>query len=336
MPEPIIAVHGLGKQYSGRGPKAVDDIDFAVNKGEVFGLLGPNGAGKSTTIGILTTRVRATQGRALVAGVDVKKHPAEVKQRIAVVPQHNNLDRSLTAIENLTFHAAYFGAKRHERLQKALHLLKEFGLSDRADDKVDKFSGGMIRRLLIARALMHAPYILFLDEPSVGLDPQSRLFLWERICALNRAGLTIFLTTHDMEEAESLCGRVAILDHGKILALDDPEGLRALVPAGTRVDLRLKPGACEVPEAIRVATLARISSLKEVISAEWISGSGTSYAKGDSSVAGVRVYAAQGGEVTLSAAHIIIDSGLELADVSVRKPNLEDVFLELTGRGIRD
>jgi len=188
--ETIIAVEGLEKQYPRSPVKAVDGISFAVERGEIFGLLGPNGAGKTTTIGVLTTRVLPTGGRAIVTGIDVVQDPVGVKPHIAVVPQRNNLDRSLTAIENLTFHAAYFGMGRRERHERGLSVLKEFGLAERANDKVDKYSGGMAQRLLIARALMHAPQVLFLDEPTTGLDPQARLFLWEMIETLNGNGLT--------------------------------------------------------------------------------------------------------------------------------------------------
>src|SRR5262249_36078370 len=236
----MVQVDNLEKTYSGRKVKAVAGVSFSVQAGEVFGLLGPNGAGKTTTIGILTTRILPTGGKAFVAGKDVVRDPVSVKPLIAVVPQRNNLDRALTARENLTFHAAYFGFSRKERQERAARLLSEFGLADRADEKVMIYSGGMAQRLLIARALMHDPRILFLDEPTAGLDPQSRLFLWDIIRDLHARGLTVMLTTHDMEEAEKLCGRVAIMDHGKILALDTPRKLSQLVPSGTRVELKTR------------------------------------------------------------------------------------------------
>lgn len=359
-----ISVEGLEKQYSRSPVKAVDGISFAVNRGEIFGLLGPNGAGKTTTIGVLTTRVLPTGGRATVTGIDVVADPVGVKPHIAVVPQRNNLDRSLTAIENLTFHAAYFGMPRRERQARAASVLKEFGLGERAADKVDKYSGGMAQRLLIARALMHAPQILFLDEPTTGLDPQARLFLWEMIETLNHNGLTIMMTTHDMEEAEKLCHRVAIMDHGKILALDTPKNLSALVPVGTRVELRIRAEAgAQVPEDKKSSILAAVGRLPGVTSAEWTVARSQAGAGGappwmsammggaamGKALAGMpgaapqpdqepmlRLYAERGGELAVKAAQIILDAGLELSDLHLAQPSLEDVFIHLTGKGLRD
>ena len=362
--ETIITVEALEKQY-GRSPvKAVNGISFNVERGEVFGLLGPNGAGKTTTIGVLTTRVLPTGGRASIAGVDVVTDPVGVKPYIAVVPQRNNLDRSLTAIENLTFHAAYFGIGRSERTRRAMELLKQFGLGERAKDKVDKYSGGMAQRLLIARALMHSPRVLFLDEPTTGLDPQARLFLWEMIQTLNQHGLTVLLTTHDMEEAEKLGQRVAIMDHGKILALDTPPNLSKLVPAGTRVELRVQRNA-SLNEEKKAVILASVRALDGVTEAEWT----TARAQKGNAAAGpppwvlammgggkakpampagvppmppadedplLRLYTTRGGEVAVKAAQIIINAELELADLHLAQPSLEDVFIHLTGKGLRD
>jgi ABC-2 type transport system ATP-binding protein len=357
----IIAVDGLEKQYPRSPVKAVNGISFAVERGEVFGLLGPNGAGKTTTIGVLTTRVLPTGGRATIAGIDVVADPVGVKPHIAVVPQRNNLDRSLTAIENLTFHAAYFGIPRRERNERAMALLKELGLAERANDKVDKYSGGMAQRLLIARALMHSPQVLFLDEPTTGLDPQARLFLWDMIRTLNRHGLTVFLTTHDMEEAETLCRRVAIMDHGKILALDTPKNLSAIVPAGTRVELRIRNDA-RLTEELKAAILADVRGLPGVTSVEWttahsssgaaaggppawmlamMGGAGKAMPPGAKPPAAndepmLRLYAEHGGELAVNAAQIILSAGLELADLHLAQPSLEDVFIHLTGKGLRD
>src|SRR5690242_10369760 len=209
---PAIEVCNLAKGYPRATTNAVKDVSFTVQRGEIFGLLGPNGAGKTTTIGILTTSVIPTGGVASIMGHDVTADPIGTKQRIAIVPQQSNLDRSLRAREILTFHAAYHGVPRKEREARANALLNEMGLANRAKEKLTRYSGGMAQRLMIARALMHSPEVLFLDEPTNNLDPQSRLFLWERIQQMNAQGLTILLTTHDMAEADQLCQRIAIMD----------------------------------------------------------------------------------------------------------------------------
>jgi ABC-2 type transport system ATP-binding protein len=326
--EPIIEVLNLEKQYGGSPSKAVAGISFGVTQGEIFGLLGPNGAGKTTTIGILTTRVRPTGGAARIAGIDVLADPVGIKPHIAVVPQRNNLDRALTAIENLTFHAAYFGIPRRERYARAQELLEGFGLKDRANEKVDKYSGGMAQRLLIARALMHYPDILFLDEPTAGLDPQARLFLWDTIQMLNTRGLTVMLTTHDMDEAERLCRRVAIMDRGRILALDTPVNLSSLVPNGTRIELKVR--AKMLAEEIKAKILNAVMVLGGINSAEWtVSGR-------DGGEPLLRLYAERGGELAVQAARILLESGLELVDLHLAEPSLEDVFIHLTGKGLRN
>src|SRR5204863_3447101 len=243
--ETVIAVEELKKTYQpktrkGVEVKALEGISFEVPRGEFFGLLGPNGAGKTTTIGILTTRVLPTGGVARIEEIDVARDPVAVKRRIGVVPQVNNLDRSLTAKEILLFHAEYFGVPKHERAEHAQRLLERFELADRADEKINGFSGGMVQRLKIGRALMHDPALLFLDEPTTGLDPQSRRAMWDLLTELNQKGLTILLTTHYMEEADQLCGRTAIVDHGKVLALDSPAQLKRSVPGGYLVELQLR------------------------------------------------------------------------------------------------
>src|SRR5213595_2610462 len=244
--ETVIAVRDLQKTFQPKGKrapvaiKAVDGITFEVPRGEFFGLLGPNGAGKTTTIGILTTRVLPTEGVAQIEGIDVARDPVSVKRRIGVVPQVNNLDRALTAKEILLFHAEYFGVPKHEREERARRLLERFELTERADEKITGWSGGMAQRLKIGRALMHDPAILFLDEPTTGLDPQARRAMWELLTELNQKGLTILLTTHYMEEADLLCGRTAIVDHGKVLALDSPAQLKRSVPGGYLVELQIR------------------------------------------------------------------------------------------------
>jgi ABC-2 type transport system ATP-binding protein len=265
--EAMVVVEELVKQYPKRPVRAVDGISFSVARGEIFGLLGPNGAGKTTTIGAMTTRVVPTSGRIRIAGVDVARHPVAAKRRFGVVSQRNNLDRSLTARQNLVFHAAYFGFSKRRREQVADALLEEFGLTERANDKTDEFSGGMAQRLQIARALMHEPELLFLDEPATGLDPQSRLFVHDRIAALHARGVTILITTHDMHEAEKLCQRIAIMDHGRILALDRTDELRKLVPAGNALELDVA-----VPRGASVRLVQGALATSGTITRRWLRG----------------------------------------------------------------
>jgi len=243
-----VVVTDLVKRYPKRPVNAVDGLSFSVRAGEVFGLLGPNGAGKTTTVGILTTRVRPTSGRALVTGVDVATDPVGARRSIAVVPQRANLDRSLSARRNLLFHAAYFGVPAAVRKERADTVLEELGLADRADDKIDYFSGGQLQRLMIARALMHEPKILFLDEPTTGLDPQARLFAWDKVRDFRRRGITVVLTTHDMDEAAALADRVGIMDRGRLLALDTPAELTKLVPAGAATQVPAPTGAASLED----------------------------------------------------------------------------------------
>src|SRR6202041_867590 len=244
---PPLAAGGGGfafaeKRSKGKQPKpeivALNGISLDIRPGEIFCLLGPNGAGKSPTVGVLTTRVKPTAGQAWIGEHDVWKEQSAVKRLIGVVAQRPNLDFSLTAREILAFHGAYFGLSSHERNTRAAALLERFKLTDRADQIVRGFSGGMMQRLSIARAMMHDPQVLFLDEPSAGLDPQTRLLLWEIIREYNHSGKTVLLTTHNMEEADTLCERLAIIDHGKIIAQGTPEELKASIPGGYLLRLR--------------------------------------------------------------------------------------------------
>ena len=217
-----------------------------MRRGETFGLLGPNGAGKTTTIGILTTMTQPNGGQASIGGVDVVTNPIGAKQRIAVVPQRSNLDRTLRVGEILTYHAAYHGVARAERTARGQTCCwKSSAWASAGKQKLGWFSGGMEQRVMLARALMTEPEVLFLDEPTNNLDPQSRLFLWEHIRTLQERGVTIVLTTHDMEEADRLCERIAIMDQGRILALDTPDGLKRLIPGGTMLEVHIR-----VPEAV--------------------------------------------------------------------------------------
>lgn len=331
----MIHVENLVKRYPRRPSNAVDRISFDVRRGEIFGLLGPNGAGKTTTIGILTTRVRPTAGLVEIGGVNVAKNPVEAKRHIAVVPQLNNLDRSLTARQNLVFHAAYFGMGKAEREQLADRLLEQFGLQERGGERVDRYSGGMAQRLMIARALMHRPEVLFLDEPTTGLDPQSRLFVWDRVREMNGEGLTVVLTTHDMDEAEAVCHRVAIIDHGRLLALDTPDALKRLVP-GSRVltvhlrfedadSAALKGGALE-------RAFAELSGVDRVERSGAPSRGGTSASSQDTTI---RLYADRGGALIGQLAAMASQAGAEILDLKSGDISLEDVFIHFTGRGLR-
>ena len=236
--QPIIRTVELTKVYAGTDFAAVDKLNLTVQAGEIFGLLGPNGAGKTTTAGMLTTRVIPTSGSAYVGSVDVIAHPALAKQLIGVVSQTNTLDRQLTVWENLYFHGRLFGISPAESRELSDRLLEQFHLTKWGKASVFALSGGMAQRLMVARAIFHRPAVLFMDEPTAGLDPQSRLALWEILGELHAAGQTILLTTHYMEEADQLCNRVAIIDHGKILALDTPAALKRSVGADTIVTVK--------------------------------------------------------------------------------------------------
>ncbi len=318
--ETAIAVEDLKKTYQPKTRKgvevrALEGISFQVSRGEFFGLLGPNGAGKTTTIGILTTRVMPTGGQARIEGIDVAQNPVAVKRLIGVVPQVNNLDRSLTAREILQFHAEYFGVPKHQREQNARQLVERFELADRIDEKVTGYSGGMVQRLKIARALMHDPAILFLDEPTTGLDPQSRRSMWDLLSELNAKGLTILLTTHNMEEADQLCRRIAIIDHGKLLALDSPARLKRSVPGGYLIELQIRG---EVTESFVVA----LRSLPGVVDV-----------KPDHDR--VRIYADRAEGLLANAMRLLSNDGVMVTDAHVAEPSLENLFLHLTGRSLR-
>jgi ABC-2 type transport system ATP-binding protein len=299
---------------------ALDGLSLEVSPGEIFGLLGPNGAGKSTTVGILTTRVRPTNGQAWIGEHDVWAQQVAVKQLIGVVGQRPNLDFSLTAREILLFHGAYFGIDSQKRAERADELLDRFKLHDRADQMVRGFSGGMMQRLSIARAMMHDPQVLFLDEPSAGLDPQTRLLLWEIIREYNQSGKTILLTTHNMEEADALCQRLAIIDHGRNIALGSPNELKASVPGGFLLRLRFGKHSPELLQ--RLETLAGVREVRTNNDADRENG--------------VDVYADRGGSLVSEIANLASGSAVELCDVHISEPSLENLFLHHTGRSLRE
>jgi ABC-2 type transport system ATP-binding protein len=290
---------------------ALKGLDLEVRDGEFFGLLGPNGAGKTTTIGILTTRVKPTSGQGLVVGASVTTDAVRVRQRIGVVPQRPNPDRSLNVIENLVFHAAYFGINAAVALPRANALLEQLGISEKAQAKVDEMSGGQQQRLMIARALIHEPQVIFLDEPTVGLDPQTRLSLWEILRVLHNEGRTIVMTTHYMDEADKLCDRIAIVDRGELLELDTPQALKQRAPGGTLVELTLSGEADKVLGAVRtIDGVLRVESTKHTL----------------------RVYSDRGGRVISPVIDVVEASGVVVTNISLTEPSLETLFVSRTGR----
>ena len=312
----IVDIHGLRKVYSGKQTvTAVDGIDLQVAEGQLYGLLGPNGAGKTTTISIATTRAVPTAGEVRIAGVDVVARPSTARQYIGVVPQYNTLDRACTVAENIQFHCSYFGMSRAEGRARTRELLDQFRLSDRAGAYPQQLSGGLAQRVQIARAIAHRPKVLFLDEPSAGLDPQSRLAMWEAVRALREQGITVVLTTHYMEEADALCDRLAIIDHGRILIEDTPAALKASVGGEKIYELRLRDDA--PVEALRT----QLQGMSGVTGVEDMPG-------------GLRVLAcAQDGLL----AHVVtVANGFGLRDISTTEPSLETVFIRMTGRELRE
>jgi len=312
----IVRTVDLTKVYAGTDFRAVDELNLSVGVGEIFGLLGPNGAGKTTTAGILTTRVIPTSGRALISNIDVVAHPALAKQLVGVVSQTNTLDRQLNVWENLYFHGRLFGIGAAESRRTADELLEKFQLSKWAKASVYALSGGMAQRLMVARSIFHNPAVLFMDEPTAGLDPQSRLVLSDILRELNANGQTILLTTHYMEEADQLCGRVAIMDHGKILALDTPARLKEGVGADTIVTVKAAGDQQRLADVLRreIPDVTRIRPTEAGLEL---------HVRGRTSLLPRLVAAAESG-------------GFEVADLSVAEPSLETVFINLTGRELRD
>lgn len=304
---PILEVTGLVKKFGDL--VAVDGIHFTVTAGETFGFLGPNGAGKSTTINMLCTLLRPTSGRAMVAGFDVVRQPAMVRRRIGLVFQESTLDTYLTALENLRFHAELYGMNRQVFAERSRQLLDMVELWDRRDQVVRTFSGGMRRRLEIARGLLHAPRVLFLDEPTIGLDPQTRAHIWSYIEQLRASeGTTIFLTTHHLDEAEN-CDRIAIIDHGRIVVNDSPHALKDRI-GEDRVDMHTADDEAAAA-ALRDRFGLRATPTRD----------------------GLTVTVA-GGEQFVP--RLVTGLGVRVLMIRVRRPTLDDVFLAHTGRTIRD
>lgn len=310
----IVSLRGLRKVYDGKPPvSAVDGIDLDVRPGEIYGLLGPNGAGKTTTISICTTRALPTAGTVVIDGVDVVKHPSAARRSIGVVPQYNTLDRACTIWENIHFHCLFFGFSRSDARARTQQLLDQFHLAEKANSYPAQLSGGLAQRVQIARAIAHRPKVLFLDEPSAGLDPQSRIAMWEIVQGLHQEGITVVLTTHYMEEADTLCDRLAIVDHGKILVADTPDALKNSVGAQTIYELDLHASTEDV--------VRRLQALPGVSGVE-------------TTPRGVRVLACNSEGLISEILQTVHSSGLR--DMRVTEPTLETVFIRLTGRELRE
>jgi ABC-2 type transport system ATP-binding protein len=312
----IVQVDGLRKVYEGKQRVvAVDGIDLGVREGELYGLLGPNGAGKTTTISICTTRALPTSGSVHIAGVDVVKSPALARRCMGIVPQYNTLDRACTIYENIHFHCLYFGFSNAEAKHRTKQLLEQFHLTERAKAYPSQLSGGLAQRVQIARAIAHRPKVLFLDEPSAGLDPQSRIAMWDAVRRLREEGITVVLTTHYMEEADELCDRVAIIDHGKILVEDTPSALKSSVGAQ-------KVYALDLSEHEDTETLVEhLHRMQGVRSVETTPG-------------GVRIFADNADGLL---PEIVQASNLYgLRDLTITESSLETVFIRLTGRDLRE
>lgn len=310
----IVSLRGLRKVYEGKPPvTALAGIDLDVREGEIYGLLGPNGAGKTTSISICTTRVLPTSGTAHIAGVDVVRNPSEARRYMGVVPQYNTLERACTVAENIHFHCLYFGFSKADAKARTAELLSQFHLSERAGSYPAQLSGGLAQRVQIARAIAHRPKVLFLDEPSAGLDPQSRIAMWEAVQHLHTEGITVVLTTHYMEEADELCDRVAIVDGGKILVQDTPEALKSSVGAKTMYELNLR----EPSESL----LPVLKSLPHVSGVEV-------------TPRGLRVMAENADGLLPQVVSAATSYGL--SDLRITEPTLETVFIRLTGRDLRE
>jgi ABC-2 type transport system ATP-binding protein len=316
----IVSIEALSKIYEDKQQRvtAVNGVDLSVNEGELFGLLGPNGAGKTTTIGICTTRILPTTGTVDIAGVNVVEHPALARRNIGVVPQYNTLDRSLTIYENLYYHCLYFGFSARQARERSEALLKQFLLFERRNAFPMQLSGGLQQRIQIARAIAHRPAVLFLDEPSAGLDPQSRIAMWDAVRALRQEGITVVLTTHYMEEADELCERVAIIDNGKLLALDTPQKLKRTLGADRILDLKL----LQTETAPLKQQLERLTGVNCV----------------ESTPEGLRLFMQGAGEASGEHLPGIVQMAQPygVRDIALSEPSLETVFIRLTGRDLRE
>ncbi len=313
----ILVVKNL-KKFFPPDVKAVDGISFYVKRGEVFGFLGPNGAGKSTTIKVVTTLLQKSEGTVFVDGLDLQSKPAQIREIIGYAAQDVGVDDDLTGRENLRLQSRFYHIPRAEAEDRVNLIIKTVGLADAADRRAGTYSGGMRRRLDLAMALISKPKLLFLDEPTTGLDPQNRISVWNYIKSLNEQGMTIFLTTQYMEEADRLCDRLCIVDHGKIVAQGTPASLKAEIGADV-IQIALKAdGAKNVKDIAREA-LRRISGIQEVQNYD----------------AGIMVYAKNGPSLVPQIVRMLDDVGVQIGQLTLSAPSLDDVFLKHTGHQMR-
>ncbi|MEP7326638.1 MAG: ABC transporter ATP-binding protein [Gemmatimonadota bacterium] len=311
---PAVQLQNLRKVYDASPPvTALDGVSLDVPAGIVYGLLGPNGAGKTTAIGVCTTRVCATSGTAAVGGIDVSAQPVEVRRRIGVASQAITLDRACTVAENLYYHCRYSGMPAAESRRRSLELLERFRIADRKDAMPSALSGGLAQRVQLARAIAHRPLVLFLDEPTAGLDPQSRLALWDLVASLTADGITVVLTTHYMEEADRLCQRLAVVDHGRVLAEGTPAELKERSGGTTVVDAALAGD-----HTAARAALNGVPAVRDV----------------QETPRGLRVMVAPGPGAVPSVVTVLAEH--HLTDLKVVEPSLETIFIQLTGRDLRE
>jgi len=309
----LLKIENLSKNFG--SIKAVDDISFQVNKGEVLGLLGPNGAGKSTTISIISTLIPPAKGKILFEGKNILTEPKAIRRKLGVVPQDIALYPTLTGYENLAFWGNMYGLRGSELKNRINEVAEVIGLNGRLKDKVDKYSGGMKRRLNIGAALLHKPELLIMDEPTVGIDPQSRNHILDTVLELNRQGMTIIYTSHYMEEVEHLCRRICIMDQGRIIASGTQEELVELIKGETQISLTL--------DKKDLSILEKLKEIEGVTGAEQVQ----------------EMIAVTGANVDLMLADIIAkvtEHERRISSIDVKKPNLEAVFLHLTGKALRD
>ncbi len=309
----IVEIKGLSKKFDGR--KAVDNVSLAIEEGELFGLLGPNGAAKSTTVAMLSTILQPTKGTATIGGHDIIKQSKEVRSIIGVVPQEGSIYDDLTALENLTYFGKLHGVEGERLRKRAIKLLELMQLKDRANDRVKTFSGGMKHRLNLAVGLVHEPRLLFLDEPTTGLDPAARLAVWELVKRLQAEGATILLTTHYMEEADYLCDRVAIMNRGKVIALDTPVALKRSICKFEVIKIKT--------EGMPSTTLAKLRKLNDVKEVARTSE-------------GARLLTPAADVALSEVVRVATEAGVRIEALNITQPTLEDVFIKLTGKTLRD